>query len=153
LHDLSDTNGYEAPGSSGPGSERGKLLPRQEEFCRRYAAQPVATRAAVLAGYAEESAANQGYRLLKNEIVLQRIAELRAREGIVYVLETGTMHDKLNAVYSDAIAGGNFRAAVAALALQARIGGLLPLRAALPAPRDDEKSQGPGRKKTRKARK
>src|SRR5262249_25131423 len=45
--------------------EREKLLPRQEQFCRHYVTQPVATRAAVLAGYAERSAYNQGHRLLK----------------------------------------------------------------------------------------
>ena len=52
------------------------LNPRQEEFCRHYAARPVAAHAAMLAGYGEEHARHQGSRLLKNPLVLARIETL-----------------------------------------------------------------------------
>jgi hypothetical protein len=103
----------------------GKLTARQEEFCRHYAAQPVATHAAALAGYAEEFAKNQGYRLLKNPLVLDRVAQLRAERGVRYTLERDTMHDKLEALFFDALNARNHAAAVAALRLQARLGGIL----------------------------
>ncbi|HEY7610940.1 MAG TPA: terminase small subunit [Alphaproteobacteria bacterium] len=107
----------------------GKLTARQEEFCRSYAAQPVAARAAVLAGYAEENATNHGSRLLKNPIVLARIAALRAERNLRYVLEPDTLQDKLEAVFFDALTDRNHAAAVAALRLQAGLG-RLPTRPA-----------------------
>ena len=111
----------------------GKLEPRQEEFCRHYAARPVATRAAVLAGYAEENAAGQGHRLLKNPLVLERIAQLRAERNLRYVIDADTLHDKLEAVFFEALAERNHAAAVAALRLQAGLG-RLPTR--MPAVRE-----------------
>lgn len=102
----------------------GKLTPRQQEFCRHYATQPVAARAAALAGYAADHAANQGYRLLKNPLVLDRIAEWRAANGVRYVVEPDTLHDKLEAVFFEALSEGNHAAAIAALRLQAGLAGL-----------------------------
>ena len=102
----------------------GKLTPRQEEFCRHYAVQPIAIRAAILAGYAESNADSYGPRLLKNPLVLDRIAALRAETGIHYTLERDTMHDKLEAIFFDALGEHNHAAAVAALRLQALLGGL-----------------------------
>lgn len=143
----------------------GKLTARQALFCDNYAAQPVAARAAVLAGYTEENAANQGHRLLKNPLILTRIAALRAERKLSYVLEADTVHDKLEAVFFDALSGGHHAAAVAALRLQAGLA-RLPTRAttagaegdAKPAKikrtrgrRQAEKSRGKRRKKTRKA--
>lgn len=114
----------------------GKMTPRQEEFCRNYALQPVAIRAAILAGYAESNADSYGPRLLKNPLVLDRIAALRAEKHIRYTLERETMHDKLEAVFFDALGGQNHAAAVAALRLQAVLGGFSlrpgPERAAAP---------------------
>jgi hypothetical protein len=104
----------------------GKLTPRQQEFCRHYAAQPVALRAAVLAGYAESNADSYGPRLLKNPLVLERIAALRAEKDIRYTLERDTMHDKLEAVFFDALGERNHGPAIAALRLQALLGGLTP---------------------------
>jgi phage terminase small subunit len=97
----------------------GKLTARQARFCEHYTAQPVATRAAVLAGYSEDSAYNQGHRLLKNPLVLDRIAALRAERKLSYVLQPDTLQDKLEAVFFDALAERNHSAAVAALRLQA----------------------------------
>ena len=102
----------------------GKLVPRQEAFCRNYAVQPIAIRAAILAGYAESNADSYGPRLLKNPLVLDRIAALRAETGIHYTLERDTMHDKLEAIFFDALGEHNHAAAVAALRLQALLGGL-----------------------------
>lgn len=101
----------------------GRLTGRQEEFCLHYAVQPIATRAAILAGYAESNADSYGPRLLKNPLVLERIAALRAQKGLRYMLERDTMHDKLEAVFFDALGERNHAAAVAALRLQAGLGG------------------------------
>jgi phage terminase small subunit len=140
----------------------GKLTARQALFCEGYAAQPVAARAAVLAGYAEENAANQGHRLLKNPLILSRVAALRAERKLRYVVEADTVHDKLEAVFFDALGNGHHAAAVAALRLQAGLA-RLPTRAtadgeAKPATtkrtrgvRQAEKSRGRRRKKPRKA--
>jgi hypothetical protein len=112
----------------------GNLTPRQEEFCKHYALQPIAVRAAVLAGYAESNADSYGTRLLKNPLVLDRIAVLRAEKGIRYTLERDTMHDKLEAVFFDALGERKHASAVAALRLQALLGGIAlradPARAA-----------------------
>jgi hypothetical protein len=102
----------------------GKLTPRQAEFCKHYAAQPVAVRAAVLAGYSETSADTYGPRLLKNPLVLDRIAKLRHDGQLQYVVERDTLHDKLEAVFFEALADRNHAAAVAALRMQALLGGL-----------------------------
>ena len=109
---------------------RGELTPRQEEFCRHYATQPVAVRAAVLAGFAESNADSYGPKLLKNPVVLERIAALRAAKNIRYTLERDTMHDKLEAVFFEALGDRNHAAAVSALRLQAALGGLAPRPAA-----------------------
>jgi len=95
------------------------LSGRQEEFCRHYAAKPVAAHAALLAGYGEESARNQGARLLKNPLVLARIEALRAERGVHHTLEAGTLQDKIESVFVDALTANHHAAAVAALRLQA----------------------------------
>jgi phage terminase small subunit len=127
----------------------GKLTPRQQEFCRHYAAQPVATRAAILAGYSEDNAAPYGSRLLNNPLVLDRIAKLRAEQRIRYVVERDTVHDKLEAVFFGALGERNHAAAVSALRLQASLAGMLGLAAAK---RRAKESQGATSKKPRKAK-
>lgn len=144
----------------------GKLTARQALFCENYAARPVATRAAVLAGYSEDSAHNQGHRLLKNPQVLTRIAALRAARNLRYVIEPDTLQDKLEAVFFDALSERNHSAAVAALRLQAGLA-RLPTRPAAAADaktrparkrkpgrrgahRNDEKRRGRGRKNDEK---
>ncbi|MCW5772591.1 MAG: terminase small subunit, partial [Rhodospirillaceae bacterium] len=100
-----------------------------------------ATQAAALAGYAKEWARNQGYRLLKNPLVLDRIAELRKAQRIAYALERDTILDKLEALFFDALADRNHSAAVASLRLQATLGGLFANaapRAARPAAHDED---------------
>jgi len=127
----------------------GKLTPRQQAFCAHYAKQPIATRAAVLAGFSEANACAYGSRLLRNPLVLDRIAALREAEKIEYVVARDTMHDKLEAVFFEALGERNHAAAVAALRLQAGLAGMMP-RAA----RDSEapKSGSTGGKKPTKAK-
>src|SRR3546814_13831232 len=59
-------------------SRQSQLTQQQEDFCNIYVRYPNATRAAVEVGYSHASARNQGYRLLRDEAVMARIAELRA---------------------------------------------------------------------------
>lgn len=127
----------------------GRLTVRQEEFCRHFVAQPVATRAAILAGYAEENAAPYGSRLLKNPLVLDRIARLRTEQHIRYVVERDTVHDKLEAVFFGALDERDHAAAVSALRLQAALAGMLGRAAAK---REAKKSQGAASEKPRKAK-
>jgi hypothetical protein len=126
----------------------GKLTLRQEAFCRNYAVQPVATRAAILAGFSESNAAPYGSRLLNNPLVLERIATLRAEQSIRYVVERDTVHDKLEAVFFGALGESNHAAAVSALRLQAALAGLLGAAAK----RKAKESQGAAGEKPRKAK-
>ncbi len=143
------------PAPAGPPA--GKLTARQEEFCRHYITQPVATRAAALAGFSEESAASRGSRLLKSPLVLERIAELRSERKLHYVIERDTLHDKLEAVFFEALDQRNHAAAISALRLQAGLAGLM-LRPAQPRPGEaspakadeGEKRQGGHAKKGKK---
>jgi phage terminase small subunit len=133
----------------------GKLTGRQEAFCRHYTEQPVGTRAAVLAGYSADNAAPYGSRLLKNPLVLDRIATLRQEQHIHYVVERDTVHDKLEAVFFEALGERNHAAAVAALRLQATIGGILGRAAPdeqKAAGAKANKSQPPATEKPRKAK-
>jgi len=118
------------------------LTPRQELFCRHYAARPVATRAAMLAGYSTQSAASRGWKLLRHPLVLARLAELRAKENLRYRIEPDTVHDKLEAVFFEALESGSHAAAIAALKLQATLGGLLDKPRAAARAGEKEKIEG-----------
>lgn len=52
------------------------LTPQQEKFCRAYAIEPNATKAALEAGYSKNSAGQQASRLLKKVKIQNRIATL-----------------------------------------------------------------------------
>jgi len=52
------------------------LTDKQEMFCREYLIDLNATQAAIRAGYSDGSARNQAHRLMTNDDILQRIAEL-----------------------------------------------------------------------------
>ncbi|HAI51401.1 MAG TPA: terminase small subunit [Enterobacteriaceae bacterium] len=52
------------------------LTDKQEMFCHEYLIDLNATQAAIRAGYSDGSARNQAYRLMTNDDILQRIAEL-----------------------------------------------------------------------------
>ena len=49
---------------------------KQETFCQSFVACHSATEAAIIAGYAENSAANQGYRLLQRHDIKKRILDI-----------------------------------------------------------------------------
>ncbi len=112
----------------------------------------MATRAAVLAGYEEDKAASQGSRLLKNPLVLTRIAALRAERNLRHVLDADAIQDKLEAVFFEALGDRDHSAAVSALRLQAGLA-RLPTR---PAPAADDGIDAraePPRRGARKAEK
>jgi len=52
------------------------LTDKQEQFCLEYATHFNATRAAINAGYSEDSARQQGSRLLTNDDIRDRVIEL-----------------------------------------------------------------------------
>lgn len=54
-----------------------KLTAKQEAFCQEYLIDSNATQAAIRAGYAENSAQEQGSRMLSKSIVFTRVSELR----------------------------------------------------------------------------
>lgn len=55
-----------------------KLTDKQELFAREFIKDLNATQAAIRAGYSERSSRNQGARMMANDDILQRIAELKS---------------------------------------------------------------------------
>lgn len=94
------------------------LKPRQEKFCQNYLLYRNATRAAIEAGYSEASAHNQGYRLLKEPEIQERLAELEA--GIVTNIDVIA---ELEKQYEVAKNSGHGQTALKALELLARARG------------------------------
>ncbi len=105
-----------------------KLTPRQEAFCRHYLTEPSGTRAAIKAGYTERSAANEAYRLMRNDEILQKISALRRAHALSYTLDRDSMLDKLEAFFEDAMKGQSYSAALRALLAQAELSGLFDRR-------------------------
>lgn len=101
------------------------LSPMRERFCRYYLTEPSATRAAVKAGYSEHTARNQASRLLTSVDILQRIDAVRRSEHLVYELTPQAVMDRCEALFEEALEKGRYEAAIGALRLQAKIGGLL----------------------------
>jgi hypothetical protein len=101
------------------------LSPLRERFCRYYLTEPSATRAAVKAGYSERTAPQQASRLLSSVNILQRIDAIRRSEHLVYELSPQAVMDRCEAIFEEALEKGRYEAAIGALRLQARIGGLL----------------------------
>lgn len=58
-----------------------KLTDKQELFAREFMKDLNATQAAIRAGYSERSSRNQGARMMANDDILQRIAELKAERS------------------------------------------------------------------------
>jgi hypothetical protein len=124
-----------APETS-PQPETSILSPLRERFCRYYLTEPSATRAAVRAGYAPRGAGQQAHRLLKNVEILQRIDAVRRSEHLVYALSPQAVMDRCEAIFEESLEKGRFEAAIGALRLQAKVGGLLR-HDALPATKQD----------------
>ena len=94
------------------------LNEKQEKFAQNYILHRNATEAAKAAGYAKESAYNQGYRLSQNEEVRERILELEQN------LETNVdVITEIENQYEFAKANGHSNSAIKALELLSRVRG------------------------------
>ena len=94
------------------------LTERQERFAQAYIIHRNATEAAKTAGYSLKSANNQGYRMLKNDEIQERIADLEN--------ELVTNIDVIKEIenqYTFAKANGHTNSAIKALELLSRIRG------------------------------
>jgi hypothetical protein len=94
------------------------LTDKQERFAQAYVLHRNATEAAKAAGYATRSAYNQGYRMLKNDEIVERIADLENE------LETNIdVIDEIENQYTFAKNSGHTNSAIKALELLSRIRG------------------------------
>ena len=94
------------------------LNEKQEKFSQAYVLHRNATEAAKAAGYAAESAYNQGYRLLQKQEVIARVHELEQE------LETDVdVIKEMESQYEFAKANGHTNSAIKALELLSRIRG------------------------------
>ena len=94
------------------------LNEKQEKFAQAYVLHRNATEAAKAAGYASESAYNQGYRLLQKQEVIDRVHELEQE------LETDVdVIKEMESQYEFAKANGHTNSAIKALELLSRIRG------------------------------
>ena len=94
------------------------LNEKQEKFAQSYIIHRNATEAAKSAGYSDRSAANQGYRLINNPEIAERIEDLEKE------LETNIdVIDEIENQYTFAKANGHTNSAIKALELLSRIRG------------------------------
>ena len=94
------------------------LNEKQEKFAQSYILHRNATEAAKAAGYAAGSAANQGYRLIHDEAIAERVRELENE------LETNVdVIEEIENQYTFARANGHTNSALKALELLSRIRG------------------------------
>ena len=94
------------------------LNEKQEKFAQSYILHRNATEAARAAGYAATSAANQGYRLINNDEVAERVRELENE------LETNVdVIEEIESQYTFARANGHTNSALKALELLSRVRG------------------------------
>ena len=94
------------------------LTDKQERFAQAYVLHRNATEAAKAAGYSARSAYNQGYRMLKNDEIVERIADLENE------LETNIdVIDEIENQYTFAKANGHTNSAIKALELLSRVRG------------------------------
>ncbi len=98
------------------------LNPRQEKFCGHYALTGNATEAARRAGYAERSAGNHGFRLIRDPRVRDRIYTIRVNRAIKF--GPVMAFTRLENLFRKASEKGDFRAAAHILTLQARLAGV-----------------------------
>ncbi len=94
------------------------LNEKQENFAKAYVLHRNATEAAKASGYSDKSAANQGYRLLQNQEIVERIEDLEKE------LETNiNVVEEIENQYTFAKANGHTNSAIKALELLSRIRG------------------------------
>ena len=94
------------------------LTERQERFAQAYIIHRNATEAAKTAGYSLKSANNQGYRMLKNDEIQERIADLE-NELVTNI----DVIEEIENQYTFAKANGHTNSANKALELLSRIRG------------------------------
>ena len=94
------------------------LNKRMEKFCQSYLISKNATQSAISAGYCERSAHNQGWRLLKEPQIVERLAELESEYNTDVDVIT-----ELEKQYEAAKANGNGATALKALEILSRIRG------------------------------
>jgi|TARA_R100000093_G_C1932073_1_gene69063 phage terminase small subunit len=94
------------------------LNEKQEKFAQAYIVHRNATEAARAAGYSDRSAANQGYRLINNPEIAERIEDLEKE------LQTNIdVVDEIENQYTFAKANGHTNSAIKALELLSRVRG------------------------------
>ena len=94
------------------------LNDKQEKFAQSYILHRNATEAARSAGYSKSSAYNQGYRLLQNDEIKERIEDLEKE------LETDVdVVSEIESQYTFAKANGHTNSAIKALELLSRVRG------------------------------
>ena len=106
------------------GQDTRTLNPRQQKFVNYVSSSPSATRAAILAGYAERSAGNQAHRLMQNAEVLRRLAELRRTERIQYRVSLDEQADKYEALFHLSVEQNRLGTALQAANQQTKLYGL-----------------------------
>ena len=94
------------------------LTEREERFAQAYIIHRNATEAAKTAGYSVKSANNQGYRMLKNDEIQERIADLE-NELVTNI----DVIQEIENQYTFAKANGHTNSAIKALELLSRIRG------------------------------
>ena len=94
------------------------LNDKQEKFAQSYILHRNATEAARAAGYSKSSAYNQGYRLLQNEEVKERIEDLE--QELTTDVDVVT---EIENQYTFAKANGHTNSAIKALELLSRVRG------------------------------
>ena len=94
------------------------LTEKQERFAQAYVLHRNATEAAKTAGYSARSAYNQGYRMLKNNEIEERIADLE-NELVTNI----DVIDEIENQYTFAKANGHTNSAIKALELLSRVRG------------------------------
>ena len=94
------------------------LTEKQERFAQAYVLHRNATEAAKTAGYSARSAYNQGYRMLKNDEIAERITDLESE-----LVTNIDVIDEIESQYTFAKANGHTNSAIKALELLSRIRG------------------------------
>lgn len=94
------------------------LKEKQEKFCQSYLISKNATQSAIAAGYSERSAHNQGYRLLQDPAIVERLVALESEYNTDVDVIT-----ELEQQYEAAKANGNGATALKALEILSRIRG------------------------------
>ncbi|MBT5414649.1 MAG: terminase small subunit [Rhodospirillaceae bacterium] len=102
-----------------------ELPGRQEKFCRHYMLTGDGTRSAVIAGYSPRSAPSQASRMLRNDKIRRRLAELRGDFRRDFNYDRDLAMARLEALYRHALRKERYATAIRATELQARLAGLL----------------------------